>query len=198
MADGASRRGFAVVVVAGLAAAGLAVLASGRAWVTAELESGDADWAMAFGAAGAGGQAPLATALAPLLLAVWGLVLVTRGRFRRTAAWLLPVTAVALLAATLWGARSAADSLRADLEDLGHVEVNLDLTGWFWCAVLAAVLAVPLCLIAARSAPGWPEMGGRYDAPGGDQAPAPAAAEDGSNLDLWKAMDAGRDPTADP
>ena len=36
-------------------------------------------------------------------------------------------------------------------------------------------------------------MGKRYDAPGA--ADAAAAPGERSNLDLWKAMDEGRDPT---
>jgi hypothetical protein len=41
-------------------------------------------------------------------------------------------------------------------------------------------------------------MGRRYDAPAGQapEAPAAKAPEEQENLDLWKAMDEGRDPTA--
>ena len=47
-------------------------------------------------------------------------------------------------------------------------------------------------------APEWPEMGTRYDAPGSAvPAPAtPAEPDERTGLDLWKAMDEGRDPTA--
>jgi hypothetical protein len=38
-------------------------------------------------------------------------------------------------------------------------------------------------------------MGRRYDAPAGQEPPA-KAPEEQENLDLWKAMDEGRDPTA--
>jgi hypothetical protein len=50
---------------------------------------------------------------------------------------------------------------------------------------------------AVRLVPGWPEMGRRYDAPA-DAAPqlAEQPPEEQENLDLWKAMDEGRDPTA--
>jgi hypothetical protein len=45
-------------------------------------------------------------------------------------------------------------------------------------------------------------MGTRYDAPGGAHAPEGAAEEAGGapvpteNIDIWKALDEGRDPTA--
>ena len=46
---------------------------------------------------------------------------------------------------------------------------------------------------AVRYAPAWPEMGSRYEAPVG--APATTAEDADGNLDLWKAMDEGHDPT---
>jgi Tryptophan-associated transmembrane protein (Trp_oprn_chp) len=44
--------------------------------------------------------------------------------------------------------------------------------------------------------PDWPEMGTRYDAPGSAPPPPVAPPEEQSNLDLWKALDEGHDPTA--
>jgi hypothetical protein len=60
---------------------------------------------------------------------------------------------------------------------------------------------------AFRSAPAWPEMSSRYDAPTGDPSgtgrvgdPAGSSETDGANpepndRDLWQAIDEGRDPT---
>jgi hypothetical protein len=65
-------------------------------------------------------------------------------------------------------------------------------------AAVAAVLAVLTTLAAVRLVPTWPEMGRKYDAPV-DTTTSPAAEqppEEQENLDLWKAMDEGRDPTA--
>ena len=40
-------------------------------------------------------------------------------------------------------------------------------------------------------------MGGRYDAPGASEEPVDdVPPEERSNLDLWKQLDEGRDPTA--
>ena len=71
-----------------------------------------------------------------------------------------------------------------------------ELTGWYWAAAVAAVLLLATTLLAVAWAPGWPEMGSRYDAPGGDAPDRDAAPGQRSSLDLWKSMDEGRDPTA--
>ena len=64
-------------------------------------------------------------------------------------------------------------------------------------ALVLSVLAVLPAAIAVRRVGGWPEMGTRYDAPGDQAATRPSADEDDepSSLDLWKAIDEGRDPT---
>ena len=46
-------------------------------------------------------------------------------------------------------------------------------------------------LAAVRLTPSWPEMGTRYDSPTGEVAPV----EPEGNLELWKALDEGHDPT---
>ena len=57
-------------------------------------------------------------------------------------------------------------------------------------------------VLALRLVRTWPEMGSRYDAPtgarGGDGTdPAEAPADHPTeNIDIWKALDEGRDPTA--
>ena len=74
-------------------------------------------------------------------------------------------------------------------------------TGWFVAAVVGALGLTASSALAVRQVPAWPEMGQRYDAPAG--APGAPGAGDGTaqggevgSLDLWKAMDEGRDPTA--
>ncbi len=44
--------------------------------------------------------------------------------------------------------------------------------------------------------PRWPEMGTRYDAPTGAGAAHAHDAGPKENIDIWKALDEGRDPTA--
>ena len=70
---------------------------------------------------------------------------------------------------------------------------------WFWAAAAGALLSLVATGLAVWWAPAWPEMGSRYDAPAGTTAPTPAAdPAEQSNLELWKAIDEGRDPTAGP
>ena len=67
-------------------------------------------------------------------------------------------------------------------------------TGWYWIALVAALVALVPAVLAVGLTPTWPEMGRRYDAPVG-QAAGTAEQPERENLDLWKAMDEGRDPT---
>ncbi len=72
---------------------------------------------------------------------------------------------------------------------------------WPWLAGLGALASLVTTVLAVRWAPGWPEMGSRYDAPtagGGAAAADLVDPADRSSLDLWKAMDEGRDPTSGP
>ena len=71
------------------------------------------------------------------------------------------------------------------------------LTGWFWAAAVAGGASIPR-RDRARGSPG-PGAGPRWAAgttPPATQEPAPVVEpEDQSSLDLWRAMDEGRDPT---
>ena len=57
-------------------------------------------------------------------------------------------------------------------------------------------------VLALRLVRTWPEMGSRYDAPTGARGsdstgPAEARTDHPTeNIDIWKALDEGRDPTA--
>jgi hypothetical protein len=67
-------------------------------------------------------------------------------------------------------------------------------TGWFWTSAVCAVAAVAPAALAVRLVGYWPEMGSRYDAPGGGPTrPEGTVAE--PDRDLWHALDEGRDPT---
>ena len=145
------------------------------------------------------GEMPAAGALALVVLACWGVVLVTRGRVRRAVAVLGALASVGLLATVVTGWSSVVDSLRSDYADVGVPNIAIDHTAWFWAAAVGALLSVVATALAVRWAPAWPEMGSRYDAPAGERAePEPVDPAEQSSLDLWKAMDEGRDPTAGP
>jgi uncharacterized membrane protein (TIGR02234 family) len=183
------RRTFGPAVVVGLAGAGLAAMAGSETWVVGKSCSNQRIGAIATG------DAPGVTAVALALLAAWGVLLVTRGRLRRVVAVLAALLSLGLVAAVFLGVGSAQDGVRESIENFGVDCQKLALGSWFWAAVAALPFAVVPAVAAVRLVPGWPEMGRRYDAPA-EAAPEPAKSpEEQENLDLWKAMDEGRDPT---
>lgn len=197
MPDVRGRRTFAPVVLLGLVGAGLAAVAGNKSWAHAEGESAGQLSSLALSVDS--GKAPAAGALALVVLACWGVVLVTRGRVRRSVAALGALASLGTLAAVVVGWSSVVDSLRSDYAAVGISDVAIDHTAWFWAAAVGAVLSVVATVLAVRWAPAWPEMGSRYDAPTGERAePEPVDPAEQSSLDLWKAMDEGRDPTAGP
>lgn len=194
-----SRLGFGPTVLAGLAAGVAAAVAGNQDWVSVG-DRGSGDAAFATGAAGGDLTAPPVTATALVLLATWGVVLVARGRVRRALTVLGLVAALAVLGFALaaWATRPG------DVADeLGPLDVDLARTAWSHLGVGAGLVAVLTSVNAVLRVPSWPEMGRRYDAPTAstDAAVATDAAgvppEERSSLDLWKALDEGRDPTLD-
>ncbi|HEY0645130.1 MAG TPA: Trp biosynthesis-associated membrane protein [Nocardioides sp.] len=193
-----ARRTFGPVVLLGLASAGLAAVAASKAWVAGESSAAVATGAMAFGG-GDQGESPLALALALVLLATWGVVLVTRGRFRLVVAVLGAAAALGYAVTTAAAPWQLRDSLaRAILEATGAADEDISVTRWWWAAVVASVLACVASAACVTWVRRWPEMGTKYDNPAGagaaeDAGDAPVPTE---NIDIWKALDEGRDPTA--
>ena len=196
MADAAAdrRRTFAPVVGAGVAAGALAAVAGAKPWVTAS--DAAATSAPMLPSTSEAGEMPLAAALSLVVLACWGVLLVTRGVVRRAVAVLSVVGALGLVATVVAGWMTLPDEVSAAVRSTtGTDTVASDITGWFWAAAGAAVVLVVVGALAVTWCPAWPEMGSRYDAPGAapvDDVPP----EERTNLDLWKQLDEGRDPTA--
>ena len=194
MAD-VPRRTFGPVVLLGIASAGLAALAGSRAWVGFDVVE-DPD-------TGSGGaysstigisltglpEAPLVAALAFVVLAAWGVLLVTRGRVRRGMALLAAVASAGMLAAAVVAFVTSPDSLRDTFAEI-QVPVEVQRTAWSWLGVAASFVAFLAAVLAWRLVPSWPEMGTRFDAPGSTPPP-----REETSLDLWRALDHGRDPT---
>jgi uncharacterized membrane protein (TIGR02234 family) len=189
-------RTFGPVVLLGLAGAGLSAVAGHERWVSGTAcgrgaVSGLAD------AAGDVGQAPAAGGVALVLLAAWGVLLVTRGKVRRAVSVLTALAGVGLAVAVGFGPSSATSSVEHYLSNFGIDCAQTGLSGWFWVAVVAAVVALLPALASVRYVGTWPEMGRKYDAPeGAPRAQSEKPVEERENLDLWKAMDEGHDPTA--
>lgn len=189
------RRTFAPVVLLGLASAGLAAVAAGKPWIHAKAGSVDTSDAstVALGSI-RGAESPLTAALALVVLACWGVVLVTRGGVRRAIAWLGALAAIATFVVAVLGPRTLTDPLVEKVRDLsGQSDVAHQTTAWFVVAVLSAAVSVVMTCLGARFVGSWPAMGSKYDRPGSGSA---ATGEPRTNLELWKALDEGEDPTA--
>ena len=199
-----ARRAFGPVVVLGLASGALAAWAASKPWVDGTGGEpapgmGSGEWAMSWGEIA---SSPLGTALAFVVLACWGVLLVTRGRFRRVIAGLAVVAALGYAATVLWAPFSLPDHLVEQVRRrTGATLDDTALTGWFWLAAVAALLVLASTVLALRLVPAWPEMGSRYDAPAGARPDAAGTTAGPTerptdNIDIWKALDEGRDPTA--
>ncbi len=199
-----ARGSFGPVVLLGLATAALAAVASAKPWVAAAGRSGDGSGvqdgfqngagAASSAALDSGTSFPLASALSLVLLAAWGVLLVTRGWVRRGFAVLAAVAAVALVISVVFGYVTLPDSAGDSFDELmGRGSNEPGFTGWFWTAAVCSVLALVPAALAVRHVGRWPEMGSRYDAPGAPSAARDVAVE--PDRDLWHALDEGRDPT---
>ena len=124
-----------------------------------------------------------------MALACWGVVLVTRGRFRRAVTFVGVLAAAAGVAAVGPGLPAGPRRPARARRDYGNDILDVRSTGWFWIGAVASVLSLLAWLAAVRFVRDWPEMGRRYDAPSEAGADAPPD-------DLWKAMDQGHDPTS--
>lgn len=184
---------FGPVVALGLASAALGAYAASKPWVTGTgAESAVGVASTAFGEIA---SSPLGTALAFVVLACWGVLLVTRGRFRRAVAGLGVLAALGYVATVAWAPFSLPEHLVEQVRvRTGGVLDETSLTGWFWLAVVAALLVLASTLLGLRLVRTWPEMGSRYDSPAGAREATTEQPTD--NIDIWKALDEGRDPTA--
>ncbi|MEP9365519.1 Trp biosynthesis-associated membrane protein [Nocardioides sp. CN2-186] len=192
---GKRRRTFGPVVLLGLASAGLVAIAGDRAAAHVTSTNDDGATGTAISLARYDAHQPLVTALGLVVLACWGVVLVTRGRVRRGVALLGVVASAGALVAAVVGLVKEPGRLKDAIAALGG-GVDTFPTVWAFLAVLGALLSVGACVLAVRLAPSWPEMGTKYDAPGAQPAAPVIDPEEQTSLDLWKAMDEGRDPTA--
>jgi uncharacterized membrane protein (TIGR02234 family) len=192
-----TRRTFGPVVLLGVVSAALAAWAASKPWVDGDgAESAPGVASMAWGDVA---TSPLGTALAFVVLACWGVLLVTRGRFRRGIAALGVLAALGYVATVVWAPFTLPDHLVEQVRRrTGATLEDTSLTGWYWLAVVAALLVIATTALALRLVRAWPEMGSKYDAPTGAHATDEAGTGDRptDNIDIWKALDEGRDPTA--
>lgn len=206
MAELEPRRTFGPVVLLGLAGSGFAAIAGHREMLTVPAETLTAVGGIALGVEDRSVEFPLAGALALVALACWGVLLVTRGIVRRLVAVLAGIAAAGVLAVIVVGGFVQDDDAASDLLSrlgLNSSAADVERTPWLWVSLVSALVALVAASAAVTWVRQWPEMGSRYDAPtgsGGAAGPAdgePTAVAEQSNLDLWKSLDEGTDPTDD-
>lgn len=190
--------GYAATLLTGLAAAALVTLGASRPWVTATARVDGLP--VIKGSASGADVAPLAAALGFVLLAGFGAVVATRGRWRQAVGGSILVASVVVLLAALLPGQST-DAIEADLSAHGWAggDYSSHAVAWRWLVVAGAVLCAAAGAAVLRWGARWATMGARYDPPaGGSAADDVAATELTSEPDLWKAIDRGHDPTQQP
>jgi uncharacterized membrane protein (TIGR02234 family) len=184
------------VVGLGLAAGTLAAVAGAQPWVVDTTLPAGSD---PLGLVADAGEMPLALALSLVVLACWGVLLVTRGMVRRVVAVLALLVSIGLVVTVVVGLFTLPDQVLESFPEGTRRTTDVNPTQetvWVWTAAVGALLSVVTTALAVRWVGHWPEMGSRYDAPGGSGASgSEAPPEDASSLDLWKSIDEGRDPT---
>jgi uncharacterized membrane protein (TIGR02234 family) len=191
----ASRGGYAVTILVGLAASGLCALSVARPWAraTATVRGLPPIEASVDGA----DVAPVAAALAVVCLAGFGAVLATRGWVRR-ALGVVIVACAAVVVAVAVAPESTTGLLEDALAARGWTGGGYDRSGTAWraAAVASGVVVMAAGAIVTRFAGDWATMGTRYDSPSeGRQASQAATDEPMSDAAMWRALDDGGDPT---
>jgi hypothetical protein len=182
------RSGFAPTVGLGLATAALTAVAAAKPWFRL---ASDSPAKIGIPVQQSTIDMPLALALALVVLAGWGALLVARGALRRACALLALAAALGVVACVATAPFVLPDDLRAAIGPMA-TGAGVQPTGWLFTTGVASVPSALSLVVAWRRAPGWPTMSSRYDAPAAAAAPAPETA---APLDLWKALDEGHDPT---
>ena len=184
-------RTFGPVVLVGVLAGVAAAVAGTQPWFEGDgsRSSGDGGFQSSLAMTFTGTDVPALNALALVGLACWGVVLVTRARFRQYVAVVGALAAAGVVVAAINAWVTIPDALRASFDALAMPDGDVSSTGWSWVGSAAAVVGLVAWLAAVFLVRHWPEMGTRYDAPVTETAAQ-------SDADLWTAMDQGHDPTS--
>ena len=168
---------------------GLALVASGQPWWRAV----GAGVSVRFTGTQASGG--LSQALGIVALAGTLLTLALRRRGRQVVAVVLLAAAAGAVLAGLLRLRPSADAVRTGVREVSLADSFEVLpTGWPWVYAAAGLLLAVGALLVLVTAPRWAGRTERFDRTVPATAAVVTAADDPA--DVWKAMDAGKDPTA--
>ncbi len=169
-----------------LAGAVLALIASAQQWWRG---LGDGATVKVTGSQATGG---LSQALAIVALAATLLMLALRSRSRRVVAALLLLFGVGTALTGGFWLQPRPDEVRGQLGHGGIFDdLGLTATAWPWLYALAGVLISAGAVLTMIFAASWPNGSDRFE-----KGPAKGQASE-DPAELWKAMDAGVDPTTD-
>jgi uncharacterized membrane protein (TIGR02234 family) len=166
----------------------LALIGSGQPWWRA---SGEGVVLRFSGTQATGG---LSQALAIVVLAGTFLMLALRTRGRRVVGVLLVLVGVELAVVGGLGLRPSADAISSQIHEVSLADtLQLTATVWPWVFAVSGVLVTVGAVLTMITAGSWPSRSDRFR-PGSSRSEVPAAQDP---AELWKAMDAGFDPTTD-
>ena len=187
MAGSSPRRWYGPTVLGLVVAGGAAFVLGRRTWVTTTL--GDGQGAGAVIETTGADVSALVPGLAVVIVAAGLGVLAAGGWFRRVIGLLVVAASVGGVVATRTDPDGVVDAAVQESVAFGQgVDVTSATHAGPWFAAGAFVIAALLGLLVVRYGAAWPTMSSRYESPS-----ARVVEPDGS--DLWKAMDAGLDPT---
>jgi uncharacterized membrane protein (TIGR02234 family) len=174
---------FAALLLGGL----LGVVSSAQPWWRA---AGGGSQVSFTGTESTGG---LSQALAVVALAGTLLVLVLRVKGRRVVAVLLAAVGVGLVLVGALRLRPSGDSVRTKMREVSLIDqYAVSPSAWPWIFAVGGLLVLAGAAGLAVGAPRWSTGAARFVRPGQDSAP-PANDDPAA---IWKALDAGLDPTA--
>jgi uncharacterized membrane protein (TIGR02234 family) len=136
----------------------------------------------------------LSQALAIVTLAGTSLLLVLQTRGRRVVGALLLLVGIAIAVVGGLRLRPSAEAVRTQLREVTLTDAfQLTATVWPWVFALSGVLVAGGAVLTMITAAAWPSASDRFQA---GLVKAEGSASD-DPAELWKAMDAGVDPTTD-
>jgi uncharacterized membrane protein (TIGR02234 family) len=168
---------------------GLALVGSAQPWWRAVGEG------VAVKFSGTQATGGLSQALAIVALAGTLLMLALRTRGRRVIGALLLLVGAGIAVVGGLRLQPSADAVRSQVREVSLADAfHVSATAWPWVFALSGVLVAAGAVLTITTAGTWPSGSDRFQ-PGSSKA---VVATSDDPAELWKAMDVGVDPTADP
>lgn len=138
----------------------------------------------------------LSQALAVVTLAGALLILVLKSRGRRVVGVVLTLAGLGIVVVGALRVRPSSDAVLTQVRAVSLADqFALDPTPWPWVFATAGALVCAGAVLTAVTAGRWPTRADRFAR--SDRPAHPVAADD-EPVDVWRALDAGLDPTVDP